>query len=121
MNVADRASSGAEAKVELDIFSGRPNPAWTLSASQRDELLRLLRIERPKVAGPALPGLGYRGLTVRVQQGRKTDVFHVSDGAIEIDRGHRADTGNAIERFLLKTMPAELKTQFSTIIPALPD
>jgi hypothetical protein len=51
--------------VELEIYSGRPNPAWALTRDEVDELnMRLARLPaRPSAAlrdGP----LGYRGLRI---------------------------------------------------------
>lgn len=56
-------------EVELDIFSGMPNPTWVLSKRQEKTLYELLSAE-PKQISPATIvskrlGLGYRGLTVR--------------------------------------------------------
>jgi hypothetical protein len=56
-------------EVELDIFSGMPNPTWILSNKQEDDLFQLMRAE-PSQASPATStstrfGLGYRGLIVR--------------------------------------------------------
>jgi hypothetical protein len=51
-------------KVELDIFSGRPNPSWELSPSEEAELARLLwgLKERTNPVAEDTLGLGYRGL-----------------------------------------------------------
>gem|GEM_PF-1636748 len=51
-------------KVELDAFSGRPNPTWILSSSESTELLILLR-SLPKKDEPFEEGgLGYRGFVL---------------------------------------------------------
>ena len=56
-------------EVELDIFSGMPNPTWFLSKSQEKTLYELLRADRdqasPVITSNARLGLGYRGLIVR--------------------------------------------------------
>jgi hypothetical protein len=56
-------------EVELDIFSGMPNPTWVLSKRQEGTLYELLSGEPNQIAPvTALNkrlGLGYRGLTVR--------------------------------------------------------
>jgi hypothetical protein len=56
-------------EVELDIFSGMPNPTWVLSKRQETTLYELLRAESGQISSvTALEkrfGLGYRGLTVR--------------------------------------------------------
>ena len=58
-----------DVRVEADLFSGRPNPAWTLSSGEATELARRLekveaRRGEPAPVGAAGPGLGYRGLVV---------------------------------------------------------
>ena len=56
-------------EVELDIFSGMPNPIWVLSKRQEGALYELLSSEPNQISPVALLnkrfGLGYRGLTVR--------------------------------------------------------
>ena len=56
-------------EVELDIFSGMPNPTWVLSKRQETTLYELLSAE-PNQISPVTTldkrfGLGYRGLIVR--------------------------------------------------------
>ncbi|HEX8736063.1 MAG TPA: hypothetical protein VF721_12120 [Pyrinomonadaceae bacterium] len=51
--------------VELDIFSGNPNPVWTLTAQEEKEFVARVMADPsltlpPKSAG----GLGYRGFTI---------------------------------------------------------
>lgn len=48
--------------VELDIFSGRPNPTWRLSPGEAGELLEKLRALGPG-SRPRM-GLGYRGFVI---------------------------------------------------------
>lgn len=50
-------------EAELDIFSGRPNPRWMLSAEQLERLRRQLNEPVPAAAPPPL-GLGYRGFVI---------------------------------------------------------
>jgi hypothetical protein len=56
-------------QVELDIFSGMPNPVWRLSSRQEAMLYERLDAE-PRQMSPVRTaaetfGLGYRGLIVR--------------------------------------------------------
>ncbi|SHE67960.1 hypothetical protein [Streptoalloteichus hindustanus] len=48
-------------RVELDAFSGRPNPVWEATAPESAELLSLLRRLRTSADPVEPPGLGYRG------------------------------------------------------------
>jgi hypothetical protein len=56
-------------EVELDIFSGMPNPTWILSEAQENTLLELLRSEPAQISPLRTTmqrlGLGYRGVIVR--------------------------------------------------------
>ena len=52
--------------VQLDVFSGRPNPRWTLSPRQSRELVERIQAD-PRVLLPRdaeTVGLGYRGFVV---------------------------------------------------------
>lgn len=86
-------------KVELDVFSGRPNPSWTLSPEEADGLAKRLQSLRSVDQAPHEPGLGYRGFMlsssereIRVYQG----VLTVQEGGIT---KHYADV-NQIESWL---------------------
>lgn len=52
-------------RVELDIFSGRPNPTWELSSEEVDEFTARLSDLTPCDRAFAPPGLGYRGFEIR--------------------------------------------------------
>jgi hypothetical protein len=93
-------------EVELDIFSGRPNPRWSLEPAEERELLtRVLDRSVPVVGVMDTDGhLGYRGFIVRATgataqalqaQGRPT-AFRVRDGL-----RHQIDL--SAESWLLKT------------------
>ena len=47
--------------VELDVYSGRPNPTWTLTAQEIDELTQRLQKLATLPAVPSVGNLGYRG------------------------------------------------------------
>jgi hypothetical protein len=56
--------------VELDAFSGRPNPRWELSGPQATEFVTQLRALPPAPdARLSEDGLGYRGFIVRSTEG----------------------------------------------------
>ncbi len=56
-------------EVELDVFSGVPNPTWVLSPRQEATLYERLRANPKEISSAAKLspwlGLGYRGLVVR--------------------------------------------------------
>jgi hypothetical protein len=59
--------------VELDIFSGRPNPQWTLTPKEESELIERVIAEPSLTRAPeSAGGLGYRGFTVSVESKSKS-------------------------------------------------
>jgi hypothetical protein len=57
-------------RIELDAFSGRPNPIWQLTPEQSTELATLLRSLSPDPAAQKdFDGLGYRGFLVELPSG----------------------------------------------------
>ena len=69
------------AQVELDLFSGRPNPAWQLDESRTRQLQQLVASLSPASTGPPdPPGLGYRGFRIRVGD----RLYRVWDGHVPI-------------------------------------
>ncbi len=103
---------GSDMQVEADVFSGRPNPRWTLDAAAAAELARRLAELPP--APPAAPfeGLGYRGLVVTGLEG-ECDEVRVHGGRVRAECGGetrtRADAGRALERWLLATGEGSLE------------
>lgn len=71
--------------VELDVFSGRPNPQWVLTDDERQRVEELLRgLPEGTDPGPgATTGLGYRGFVL-----------------VEGPRQTRAGAGTALETYL---------------------
>jgi hypothetical protein len=87
--------------VELDIFSGNPNPKWTLSKGEANDLLDRVMADRTLAAPPqTVGGLGYRGFVISVddtrwKRGKIPSKFYIS-GKHSI----------GAERFLLNTNEA---------------
>ncbi|HEX2644056.1 MAG TPA: hypothetical protein VHU81_13770 [Thermoanaerobaculia bacterium] len=81
-------------QVELDIFSGRPNPSWILSDKEEKELIDRVHADTSIIAPVTAPagGLGYRGYIVsEVKEGQSgkakqlPSAFRIG-GAIEKDK-----------------------------------
>lgn len=98
---------GLELVVQADVFSGLPNPEWSLEAGETGEFRHLFsRLRANDRPGRLYDGLGYRGFVVfgtewvlpgcdelRVQAGQV--VAHCGNG----DRWY-ADPDRALERWL---------------------
>jgi hypothetical protein len=92
--------------VRLLIFSGRPDPEWTLNDQETEQLLGLVRetLGREETNPPPRGGLGYRGFLVRNTQPTFSRLdFSVFRGVLTFDgaRGvHRKDVAG-VEDLLL--------------------
>ena len=98
---------GSALRIELDIFSGRPNPEWTLTAAEAGEL-RALAAKLPLAAAapPRFDGLGYRGIVARDPADPGWSLVAYRDTVrIDVAAGSevRADPGRSVERWLLGT------------------
>jgi hypothetical protein len=96
--------------VELDAFSGRPNPQWELSGPLAAEFAARLRALPPAPdARFDHDGLGYRGFVVRATDGSLNgfDEVRLYRGAAFARAGGSAktfsDTDRTLERRLLET------------------
>lgn len=84
-----------------------PNPRWILTDADAAAFAEALDA-LPGTSVRTLSGsLGYRGLIVECQQGGDTRTIHVQRGIVRIASGvasaFAADTGRALERWLLNT------------------
>lgn len=102
-------------KVELDIFSGRPNPSWSLTGAQEKELIDRVQADPSIILPVTAPagGLGYRGYIVTLEKegesGKSKQLpsqFRIG-GAVEKDK--------ATSLWLLETSE-ELDTEFDDFI-----
>src|SRR6187200_142524 len=104
-------------KVELDIFSGMPNPTWVLPEAEADSFMKRLAglaAVSGTSAGKLSGNLGYRGFIVRVTEGARTQLIRIQNGAVHISNGatiHASDKDRELERWLLNTGRPHLKSE----------
>ena len=105
----------ARVEVELDIFSGMPNPTWVLTDAEADSFVKRLAAAPPGPATELSGNLGYRGFIVQVTQGAETHSIHIQAGAIQISKGatktYAKDMNRELERWLLNTGKPHLKSE----------
>lgn len=114
--------------VELDLFSGRPNPSWELTPTESASFLQQLRALPRTVAALPEKGLGYRGLIVTATAGTLIESFTtviVSGGLVvgQYPQGGTEfwlDSGRALERWLAHTgkphLDPDIYAQFAQIL-----
>jgi hypothetical protein len=97
-------SSMTTMDVEIDIFSGMPNPAWTLSGAQAAAFLAKLAALPETEAKPRSTNLGYRGFIVRAPQGTDQEIY-IQRGFVEVRRATASkfflDPVRSLEQWLL--------------------
>ncbi|QFZ20661.1 hypothetical protein [Saccharothrix syringae] len=103
-------------EVELDVFSGKPNPTWSLSPADADAFAAKVAA-LPAASPTALANpLGYRGFLVHVRGEERKSEVAVQEGSVQSTAGgtttYLGDPGRALERWLLDTgrpsLPPEL-------------
>jgi hypothetical protein len=93
-------------EVEVDLYSGRPNPRFSLLPQPAAELRRRIGSLQPlAVQTNVAEGLGYRGFRIQPDQDDQLEEVIVSGGVVRIREGSGserllADTGRSLERWL---------------------
>jgi hypothetical protein len=95
-------------QVELDAFSGRPNPRWELTSTDTADFVKRLRGLPPaQLQAEAFEGLGYRGFIIRADREPVNgyEEIRLYRGIVITKRGNHEDAFNdadrALERWLL--------------------
>lgn len=89
--------------IELDAFSGLPNPTWNLSQSQCAEIEQQIdQLPQAKESLPSPPGLGYRGVIIHYQnqQGVRESIRFYR-GTVRSQRLQLQDPDRLLEKQLL--------------------
>lgn len=94
----------------VSVFSGRPDPTWTLSEEVGNEMLRLFAgLESYDETAVSAPPLGYRGAFLRDDAGHEWFAYR---GVVTLTSPHGSDVRNdsdrAFERALVASMPEGL-------------
>jgi hypothetical protein len=102
-------TTASKVVVTLDVYSGRPNPTWSLAEGMTVEFLRRLHaLDGSKAAPREFENLGYRAVSVELQDETKgTVVVKASRGIVTLDRAgqrfHYVDAGRQFELWLVNT------------------
>lgn len=109
---ATTPGGGRTVDVELDIYSGRPNPTWALSPQDADTFDSKLAALPAAQPSTLVNPLGYRGFIVHARRGDDEARSTVQQGQVQSTQGgtttFRSDPDRALERWLLDTGRATL-------------
>lgn len=85
------------------LYSGRPDPTWTVPADQAAEWVQAFdRLTRTPTPVPDQSILGYRGVWLKDPQGRRWDAWVA---VVWQGNDRRSDIARALERALLQSAP----------------
>jgi hypothetical protein len=107
-------------EVELDIFSGRPNPTWILSDGEGDIFLKRLSILPRASAKKLSTNLGYRGFIVRVMNETEKSLVRIQNGMVLLSQDdtnvYYRDQNRDFEQWLLNSGKSSLKSDLFKIV-----
>lgn len=110
----------AKVEVELDIFSGNPNPTWILAPEEGVLFLQRLTALPEAPAKDLSTHLGYRGFVVQVVQGTEQRLVHIQNGTVQIlvndTKVNYSDRNRDLERWLLNSGKPSLKSDLFKMV-----
>lgn len=96
--------------VEIDLYSGRPNPSWSLDEAQSAELTKRLDALQEVDKGEPAQGLGYRGVIITMRDGVSgRPMTTIVSAGIVLERFHdgterrRRDLSRSLESWIIRT------------------
>jgi hypothetical protein len=105
-----QAAQANAMQVELDAFSGRPNPVWELRGGSAEKILERLRKLQPAPQSSSdEAGLGYRGFVLRPNGGSLNgyDEIRIIHGRVFARHAGRSlvlsDNQGTLEQMLLES------------------
>ena len=110
----------ARVQVELDIFSGNPNPVWILSGTDGDLFLKKLAMLPQASAKELHDNLGYRGFIVKVTNESGESLVRIQNGTVHISKNdtnvYCSDQNRHLERWLLNSGKPALRSDLFKIV-----
>ena len=112
------------ANIEVDIFSGRPNPSWFLSTPETKTLEKMIgSLQRAQPRSP-VDELGYRGFIITFTRSvSRMKRVVVSRDVVKLDpTDYRNDPNRTVERWLLTKAKSGLKrADYEALAKAIED
>jgi hypothetical protein len=109
-----------QAQIELDIFSGRKSPTWSLSEAETKTLLNMISSLPSTKPAKFEDNLGYRGFLVKLPDAESLSVIKLKiyKGTIQYEAGGKtqflSDTNRTVERWLLASGKPHLASEVYT-------
>ena len=110
----------ARVEVELDIFSGNPNPVWILSEADGVLFLKKLAMLPQASAKELHDDLGYRGFIVEVINETEESLVRIQKGTVQFSQNdtnvYYRDQNRHLERWLLNSGKPTLRSDLFKIV-----
>jgi hypothetical protein len=104
-------------QLELDVFSGRPNPSWDLDEATGRRLVELLdKATSAPSSAEQPPPLGFRGFVVVVSDRSEVRRFRVFGGTVVVDGRAFPDPDRSIEKLVRASLPQTIREEFSDLL-----
>ena len=107
-------------EVELDVFSGNPNPVWILSEADGVIFLKKLAMLPQASAKELHNDLGYRGFIVEVINETEASLVRIQNGTVQISQNNTtvyySDRDRHLERWLLNSGKPTLRSDLFKIV-----
>jgi len=107
-NAPGGGSPAGPVRVTLGLYSGRDDPAWTLTDAEAATLEKALAALPGAIGQPPQGGLGYRGFTIERPDGTVVAFGGAVAPPGDADRAFLADPARTIERLLIQTARAHV-------------
>ena len=105
-----------EVRVTLGIYSGRPDPTWTLAGAEAAALERAIQALPEAAGSPPEGGLGYHGFTVVRGGSNLTAYLGTIWAGGSAPQGVRRDPERTVERLLLELGRTELTPEEIAVV-----
>lgn len=117
----------AFASVEVDLFSGQPNPKWEMSQEQADHFYQMLQQRSTIVQAELFDGLGYRGFIIETAPAPESGgrmLVSVQGGIIKVVEStgqqiiYYEDTNQELEKWLFEQSQQYLDQELRALVEA---
>lgn len=102
-------------QIELDVYSGRPNPVWNLDPKETEFLLaQLEKLPSAPDVTPPTERLGYRGFIIKPASGTRSnwEELMVGFGVVSERQGltvkYALDKSRTLERWLVESAKGKI-------------
>ena len=103
-------------KIEVDMFSGRPNPGLELRGSEARQLKQLLELKRqPLNESTNNDQLGFRGFVIH-SESPNHETYRVRGEIIEMGGKTFRDPAKQTQRYIVSILPKDLKAMLLPVL-----